>query len=465
MLIFDQRASMTTSVTPHRAARRADAPRRRPSAAREEKSRGFFGRWKARNVNGWLIFYLCIYLVLVIKLVTLKSLDDNLLFGIYSLAVSFYIISRFLLAHFYEPHEAHFDPDYRPTVTFAVPSMNEGKNIRETILRIAASDYPRDLFDVVAINDGSTDNTFSEMLEAKRLAAERYGVEVEVIDWKVNKGKREGMAASVRWSKKDLVVFIDSDSFVEPGTLKELTKYFVEPDVAAVAGHAYVANAEENMITKMQSARYFVAFKAYKAAESLFGSVTCCSGCCSAYRRADVLKVLDRWLGQKFLGVTCTYGDDRSLTNFLLDNGKRALFSPTAISYTFVPNTFRQFMKQQLRWKKSWVRESIKAGFFIWKRHPVMSVSFYLGIILPLLAPVIVFRALFWFPFATGIFPLFYLSGLLLMAFVYGLYYYIYTRDRNWIFGSLFAVFYTIVLIWQLPWAILNLRDSRWGTR
>ncbi|HTK60089.1 MAG TPA: glycosyltransferase [Candidatus Baltobacteraceae bacterium] len=438
-------------------ARRADA------SAAERK--GIVGFWKSRRLNGWIVFYLCIYLVLVIKLVTLKSLDDNLLFGIYSLAVSFYIISRFLLAHFYEPHDAHFDPDFRPTVTFAVPSKNEGENIRETILRIARSEYPKEKFDIIAIDDGSTDDTLSEMLEAKRIAAESYGVHVEVVEWKVNKGKREGMAACVRWSTKDLVAFIDSDSFVEPDTLKELTKYFADPKVAAVAGHAYVANADENLITKMQSARYFVAFKAYKAAESLFGAVTCCSGCCSAYRRSDVMEVLDAWLNQKFLGVTCTYGDDRSLTNFLLDRGKTALFSPTAISYTFVPDTFRKFMKQQLRWKKSWVRESIKAGFFIWRRHPVMSISFYLGIILPLLAPIIVFRALFWFPFATGIFPLFYLSGLLLMAFLYGLYYYIYTKDRNWIFGSLFAVFYTIVLIWQLPWAILNLRDSRWGTR
>src|SRR6188472_3215698 len=93
---------------------------------------GFLGFWKSRSLNGWIVFYLSIYLVLVIKLVTLKTLDDNLLFGIYSLAVSFYIISRFLLAHFYEPHEAHFDHDFRPTVTFAVPSKNEGKNIRET---------------------------------------------------------------------------------------------------------------------------------------------------------------------------------------------------------------------------------------------------------------------------------------------------------------------------------------------
>jgi hyaluronan synthase len=177
------------------------------------------------------------------------------------------------------------------------------------------------------------------------------------------------------------------------------------------------------------------------------------------------MEVLDLWLHQRFLGVTCTYGDDRSLTNFLLKRGYRPLFAPEAKAYTFVPETLRQFMRQQLRWKKSWVRESLKAGTFMWRKHPLMAISFYLGVLLPLVAPVVVVRALLWYPYATGKAPYFYLIGLALMATVYGLYYYVYTRDRKWVYGVLFATFYTLVLIWQLPYAILSLRDSRWGTR
>jgi hyaluronan synthase len=273
------------------------------------------------------------------------------------------------------------------------------------------------------------------------------------------------MAECVKRSRNEIIVFIDSDSFVEPSTARELVKYFIDPKVAAVAGHTYVANADTNTLTKMQDVRYFVAFKAYKAAEALFGAVTCCSGCCSAYRKESVLEVLDKWLKQRFLGIQCTYGDDRSLTNFLLQKGYKALFAPEATAYTFVPDTFRKFMRQQLRWKKSWTRECLKASCFIWKKNPIMAVSFYLGIILPLFAPIVVLRALIWYPYATGKTPWFYLMGLLLIAVVYGLYYFIHTKDRKWIFGVLFATFYAVVLIWQLPWAILNLRDPKWGTR
>ena len=420
--------------------------------------------WRERNLSAWLLFFAAVMLVLMVKAVSMRGAWDSFLFCGYSGLVSAYILSRFLLARLYRPQ--HLPPigDATPTVTFGVPAKNEGDHICETILRIAQSDYPKDKFNIIAVNDGSTDHTLAEMHKAKELAAAQ-GVEVTVIDWKTNQGKREGMAECVRSSGNDIIVFIDSDSFVRPGTVRELLKHFADPRVAAVAGHAFVANADTNTLTKMQAVRYFVAFKAFKAAEALFGSVICCSGCCSAYRRTSVLEVLEAWRKQSFLGVSCTYGDDRSLTNHLLKKNYLTLYSPNAIAHTVVPDTFRAFLRQQLRWKKTWIRESMVAAGFMWRRHPVMSLSFYLGVVLPLLAPIMVSRALFWHPVVTGHPPLLYLGGLGLMALVFGLYYRANVKDRNWLYGVLFAAVFPALLVWQLPWAILNLRDARWGTR
>lgn len=419
---------------------------------------------RGRNINAWTVFWLIIYIVLVIKLVTIQEYDNSFFFAAYSILVSAYILTRFAVGSLHVHDESFFPGTYQPTVTFGVPSMNEGEHIRETIMRIAQVDYPKHLFNIKVVDDGSSDNTYEEMLEAKRLAAQ-LGVDVQVTQWKVNRGKREGMAECVRQSTHEIIVFIDSDSFVAEDITTHLTKYFIDERVAAVTGHAYVANPDENVITKMQTVRYFVAFKAYKGAESLFGAVSCCSGCCSAYRREHLNEIMDEWLNQKFLGVQCTYGDDRSLTNFLLRRGFKTVYSPDAIAKTIVPSTMRAFMKQQLRWKKSWVRESLIASTFIWRRNPFVSISFLIGVALPLLAPIVVFRALIWFPLQHDTVPYFYVFGLVLMALLYGLYYKIYTQDRNWVYGSVFAVFYTLVLIWQLPWAILTLRDARWGTR
>jgi hyaluronan synthase len=420
---------------------------------------------KRSKVGVWAVFFVLIYIVLAIKFVTFHELGDNLFFTAYSIGVSLYIISRFALAYFYTPRlEYEGSESFEPTVSFGVPCKNEEANIYETIIRMAISEYPKEKFDIICVNDGSTDNTLAEMERAKTDAA-KIGVSVKIIDWKVNQGKREGMAECVRQSDKEVIFFVDSDSFVEDDAVRKIVHYFGNPKVGAVAGHAYVANAETNMLTKMQAVRYYVAFKAYKAAEALFGAVTCCSGCCSAYRREYLMKFLDAWANQKFLGVRCTYGDDRSLTNYMLYYGYDALFAPEVKAYTFVPDNLRVFMRQQFRWKKSWVRESLIAGTFIWRKNILMSTSFYLGVILPLLAPFVVVRAMIWYPLSTGRIPWYYVGGLILMAVIYGLYYYIYTTDGKWIYGVLFATFYTLVLIWQLPYAIINLKDAKWGTR
>ena len=429
------------------------------------KSLGNFAKfYKNHNINTWVIFLFMVYLVLIIKAVTLRQFPSSIFFAGYSAAVSLYLLSRFALA-FLHINDKDADKFYKPSVSVGVPSKDEGANIRQTILKIAQSSYPKEKLDIIAINDGSTDNTLEEMKKAKEIAA-KIGVKVRIINWKVNQGKRQGMAECIRQSNKEIIVFIDSDSFVEKNTIKELVKYFINKKIGAVAGHAFVANADKNILTKMQAVRYFVSFKAFKAAESLFGNVTCCSGCCSAYRREYVLKFLDNWLNQRFLGAKCTYGDDRSLTNYLLKTGYDTIFSPSAIAYTIVPDSFSKFMKQQLRWKKSWTRETIIASSFMWKKNPIASFSFYLGFILPILAPIIVARALVWYPYYThGQLPIYYIFGLLVVSVMYGIYYNAYTKDNKWFYGAIFTLFYTLILIWQLPYAILTIRDSRWGTR
>jgi len=402
--------------------------------------------------------------VLVIKYLSYESIAGNTLLGIYSLAISVYILSRFALAYFYEPKLPALKDGFEPTVSFCVPSKNEGEHIRKTILRIADTDYPKDKFNIIVLDDGSTDNTLAEMFAAKSIA-EKKGVSVFIASFERNRGKREGMALCVKRSLHEILIFIDSDSFVENNTARELVKYFTDQKVAAVAGHTFVANAEENFLTKMESIRYFVSFRAYKASEALFNSVMCCSGCCSAYRKSAVSEVLEPWLKQKFLGVTCTYGDDRSLTNFLLRQGYKTMYAPEAICHTIVPNTLKKLMRQQLRWKKSWFRENLIASTFIWKKHPILSISFYLGFILPLLAPFVVVRAFIWYPYVTGNVPWFYILGMTTTALICGLFYHIKTLNGKWFYGVLFSIVFTLTFIWQLPWAIINLRDNRWGTR
>jgi hyaluronan synthase len=288
-----------------------------------------------------------------------------------------------------------------------------------------------------------------------------------VIAFPENRGKRIAMAAGIRATNAEIVAFVDSDSELDPDALRRLVQGFADPRVGAICGHANVLNVAESWLTRMQAVRYFVAFRVVKAAESVFGTVTCCSGCFSAYRRAAILPRLAWWERQRFLGRRSTFGDDRSLTNCVLRDW-RIRYEGTAISRTIVPATFRQFMRQQLRWKRSWTRESLIVGSFVWRKHPFAALSTYVGILLPIVAPLVAARAVALRPLlGDGGPPLVYLLGVYGMAVAYGLYYAV-RHDRYdtlWIFGVVFCFFYIVFLLWQTYWAMLTARTAEWGTR
>lgn len=377
----------------------------------------------------------------------------------YALLVTTFILSRFGIGALYRPTG---DSGMEPSVALIVAGFNEEQEIAATMEAILAADYPHDKLEVVVVNDGSTDATLDEMMTVAAKDAR-----VRVVNFRANRGKRQAMAAGFAMTTSEIVAFVDSDSRIEPDAIRQIVQPFADPVVGAVCGHGDVQNVGATWMTRMQAVRYFVAFRVIKAAESIFGAVTCCSGCFSAYRRDAMAPVIDVWQDQRFLGRRCTYGDDRSLTNHVLRKWK-VVYQSTARVGTAVPETFRQFMRQQLRWKRSWTRESPLLAAFVWKRNLVASLFAYVGIALTLMAPVVAVRALVWRPLVEGGgAPTMYLIGMAAMALVYGLYYA--SRqgltDGLWLYGLMFVFFYLAFLVWQTYWAILTSRNNSWGTR
>jgi hyaluronan synthase len=404
-----------------------------------------------------LLFAAGVAHVLVLKAANFEYFWYRPLANVYSLMISFYILSRFTLSFLYKPPA---DVGYRPSISVIIACKNEEASIGRTIDCVYASDYPEEKLEVIVVNDGSTDDTLAEMRKA-----ERRHPGLRVIDFGRNLGKRHGMAAGAQAATGDLLVYVDSDSFVRTDTLAQLAQGFADPMVGAVCGHANVTNANRNFLTRMQEVRYYVAFRVVKAAESLFGAVACCSGCLAAYRRRYVMEILDTWLNQTFLGTPATFGDDRSLTNFMLRR-YRVIYNSRAVCTTLVPETYRTFFKQQLRWKKSWVRETLLAGRFMWRRHPLAAFFFYLGGLFPLISPLVVAHALL-LPLIGlgGQVSLLYIYGATLMSALYGLYYLGRQRSGLWVYGVAFSFFYMFVLVWQTYYAFFTVQKNHWGTR
>ena len=81
---------------------------------------------------------------------------------------------------------------------------------------------------------------------------------------------------------------------------------------------------------------------------------------------------------------------------------------------TIVPNSHKMFLRQQMRWKRSWLRESIIAARYMWKKEPFMSLSFYMGLLVPIAAPIIVLYNLIYIPIMHRVFPFTFLVGMLM---------------------------------------------------
>lgn len=419
-------------------------------------------------LNIFLIFFL-FFILLQYRIFTTLNVSYITPILIYSTLVFLVIALRYFgsLFHYSERYDKFGPrPKQLPSVDIVIPAYNEGKAIYGTVKSIVRSDYPNNKMNIVLINDGSTDNTLKWILKA---AKDFRGFNIKSVNLEHNAGKKEAMAIGIRSTRSKYVIFIDSDSSIDNQCIKEIIRPFYgvkNKRVGAVSGHAMVQNSDNNLLTKMQEIRYFNAFRSAKAVESLVGFVSCCPGCCSAYRRKALLSVIKPWLEQSFLGARCTYGDDRSLTNMVLKKSYKAVYNEKAIVFTIVPETIKKFNKQQIRWKKSWLRESVVVLSFVWKRHPLAAFLMIIDTITPFFTPLVMFYILIYLTILNFNHFWLYILGISIFATCMGLFYKIHNKDaKKWLSGAYFSSLMSILLIWHLPYALATLRDTKWGTR
>ena len=413
---------------------------------------------------------LLFFIVCVIMLMRAESIiyfKFNKFLYLYSIITATFLLSRYLFGSVYRP--VPINMDFTPGVTIIIPCFNEETWIQRTILSCVNQDYPIDKLEVIVVDDCSNDQSVEKIAEViSQLSKEdeifKTKERVKYVVQPKNGGKREALASGVKLAKHELVVFVDSDSFLDAYAIRNLVQPFQDPKMGGVSGRTDVANTYTNGLTKMQSVRYYISFRIMKAAEAYFDAVTCLSGPLSCYKKQIILDNMDAWLNQKFLGQRATFGDDRSMTNFVLRH-HRTSYQDTAICNTIVPNKYNVFLKQQMRWKRSWLRESLIAGKFMWRKEPFMSVSFYMGVIVPIAAPIVVLYNLIIVPFTQHIFPTTFLVGILMMSLLMSAAQLFLRKSSTWLFGMLFCFYYEAVLIWQMPIAWVTFWKSTWGTR
>ncbi|HKV97686.1 MAG TPA: glycosyltransferase [Gammaproteobacteria bacterium] len=351
-----------------------------------------------------------------------------------------------------------------PPLTVIIPAYNEGPMVAQSIDSVAAARYPPGQLEIFVVDDGSRDDTW-EHIEA---AARRHPGLVTTLRFAVNRGKRAALEAGFRHARGEVIVTIDSDSVIERGTLLAMAGPFRDPKVGAVAGKVTVYNRGDGLIPRMLKVRYALSFDYLRAVQSTYGTVYCCPGALAGYRASTVRAVLDDWVKQKFMGVACTYGEDRSMTNYILDQGYDTVYQRAAVVHTVVPHSYAKLCKMFLRWDRSYIREEVRFASIVWKRPPAARAIAVADAVVTNLRYPISWAALgllavifVWDP--TLLLRFLYVIGL--VAAFNMLYYLRSERSWDFIYGIFYSYYSAFALFWIFPYAVITVRAKSWLTR
>jgi len=279
-------------------------------------------------------------------------------------------------------------------------------------------------------------------------------------------GKREALRTAMLYnlaSRVDYTLFVDSDTILDPLAaqhLKNVLDRDVEQDIGAVAGDIRILNIT-NLLTLLTSLKYYMAFNIERAAQSSFGVVVCVGGPLGLYRNTVLRQILQPWYTQTFCGKPCTYGDDRHLTNRVLELGLQVKYTHRAFCYTETPETLNRWVLQQTRWNKSGVREF---GFTVRQlhKHPLwltfdfIFVMFYSFFIIAVLL-IILFR--FEVAQLVALYAVIFITSAL--RSLYGC---IMKRDWHFLVMAWYGFLYIHVVLPAKLWASLTLWSTGWGT-
>ncbi|WP_155054543.1 glycosyltransferase [Streptomyces blattellae] len=277
----------------------------------------------------------------------------------YGIAVGSLLLAKLLLSLPLRRRPPAAFRDGAPLTVHAVITVyNETPEMLRRCLRSLIGQTRRP-HSVTVIDDCSKTDHAAQVVGELRHRFATAGVDLELIRFPVNKGKRHGLAAGFDAQPgADVYLCIDSDTVLDQKAVAELLRPFAHRRVMCVTGLLLAHNRATNLLTRLIDMRYVNAFLGERVAYSRLGSVLCACGSLVAYRGWVARKHLDDFLSQTFLGKPATFGDDRRLTYYCLTEGK-SLIQPAAVGRTDVPDRLGHYARQQIRWGKSFFREGL----------------------------------------------------------------------------------------------------------
>lgn len=370
----------------------------------------------------------------------------------------------------------------KPLVSCIVAVYNEEKLIENCIKSMINQTYKN--MEIIFVNDNSSDKSIDILNKYKKLW------KIKVIDLKENIWKKKAIAEWIRVSKWELIAMSDSDSIWKKDVIKKMVLIFsVFENVWWVSWHWRALNASKNLFTKIQDSWYEWQFSIRKAFESFYWSITCISWPLAVFRRAAIYNYIPAWANDKFLWKEFKFATDRTLTWFVLwsnviwkklkkqysdsdfvknvdyeDKKRDVVYSKAAKSRTIVPDTFWKIIKQQIRWKKSFIRNIFSTWSFYWRRPALPAILYYLHILFVFIWPIISFRHLIYFPIKWDyLSALYYIAWIIYIWFLFWMAFKLENwKSSIWIYRPLMSILSTLVISWLIFYSIFTIKKMVW---
>lgn len=232
-------------------------------------------------------------------------------------------------------------------VSVALAAYNEEPVIERTLTSLMTSTWP--IAEIVVVDDGSTDGTAAVV---RRVAQHDERV---ILIRKLNGGKAAALNDAVSRTTGDVVVTLDADTVLEPGTIGNLVRHFNLPGnerLGGVAGVVKVGNRTTNILSRWQALEYLTQIGIERSAQDALGAIMIIPGACAAWRREAILQA--GGYSQDTLAEDC----DLALT--LHELGWTVTQDDQAFSYTEAPETTDDLLAQRTRWSYGTIQSLAK---------------------------------------------------------------------------------------------------------
>src|SRR3990172_2388154 len=267
-------------------------------------------------------------------------------------------VQVFLLITFFEKRKSiiirkgPIELEEYPAVTIIVPCYNEEMTISKTIESLLNLDYPKEKLNLILIDDGSKDSTWSVIRSFEDLG------NVKTFR-KENGGKYTALNLGLKHTETPYVGCLDADSFVDPQALKRIVSYFLIDDLTMAVAPSIIVYKPKNILQGAQKAEYDMAIYTKKML-GFMGGIHVTPGPFSIFRK----KVFEDLGNYRHAHNT----EDQEIALRMQSHGYKIEHCPDAYVYTTAPDTIGKLYRQRLRWIYGFIKNVVDYRFLLFKK-------------------------------------------------------------------------------------------------